>query len=127
MSLNRGPTPSWYFLSSLQLHVWRTYQDLVPVNSDFSAFFLMQERRKSSLRTSVRRKKAFSSAGMEEVLKTHCCKKKCTKTVLNKQDILKCRTIYYTSEEEQRSFLLRFFTLSAYHHRGKMLLPFLYW
>ncbi|XP_078346095.1 uncharacterized protein LOC144631526 isoform X2 [Oculina patagonica] len=40
--------------------------------------------------------------------------------ILNKGDVLKCRKTYRAlSEEEQRSFIMSFFTLSAYHHQGK--------
>lgn len=39
--------------------------------------------------------------------------------ILNKGDVLKCRKTYRAlSEEEQRSFIMSFFTLSAYHHQG---------
>ena len=60
-------------------------------------------------------------AGIDKVLNTKCCKKRCTEKVLNRGDVVKCRKVYRTlSEEEQRSFILRFFTLSVYHCQGKV-------
>ncbi|KAL9956144.1 hypothetical protein ACROYT_G037583 [Oculina patagonica] len=79
---------------------------------------LNQKEKQSSARTSVRKEKALSAVGVDKVINTKCCKKRCTMKILNKGDVLKCRKTYRAlSEEEQRSFIMSFFTLSAYHHQ----------
>jgi len=77
-------------------------------------------RKQSTTRTSVRKEKALSSDDIEKALKTYCCKAECMKKVISKEDMLKCRKDFRSlSEEDQRAFLLRFFTFRVYHHKGK--------
>ena len=67
----------------------------------------------------MRKEKALSSDDIEKALNTYCCRKECSKKVLNKEDILKCRKNFRSlSEEDQRAFLLKFFTFRVYHHKG---------
>lgn len=87
-------------------------------NMKFS-FSFIQRRKRSTTRTSVRKEKALSSDDIEKALKTYCCKEECMKKVISKEDMLKCRKDFRSlSEEDQRAFLLRFFTFRAYHHKG---------
>lgn len=79
----------------------------------------MKRRKRSTTRTSARKEKALSSDDIEKALKTYCCKEECMKKVISKEDMLKCRKDFHSlSEEDQRAFLLRFFTFRAYHHKG---------
>lgn len=67
----------------------------------------------------MRKEKALSSDDIEKALNKYCCQEECLKKVINKEDILKCRKDFRSlSEEEQRAFLLKFFTFRVYHHKG---------
>ena len=69
----------------------------------------------------MRKEKALRTKEIEKVSKMRCCGKMCTRTLINKEDILKCRKTYRSlPEEEQRSFLLTFFTFSVYEHKGEV-------
>ena len=59
----------------------------------------------------MRKEKALSSDNIEKALKTYCCKEECMKKVISKEDMHTCRKdLLSLSEEDQRAFLLRFFT-----------------
>ena len=67
----------------------------------------------------MRKEKALSSDDIEKALNSYCCQEECLKKVINKGDILKCRKDFRSlSEEDQRAFLLKFFTFRVYHHKG---------
>lgn len=71
------------------------------------------------MQTSVRKQKALSPDDIEEALKTYCCQAECLRKVMNKEDMLKCRRDFRSlSEEDQRGFILKFFTFRVYHHKG---------
>ena len=119
-------TPKWSpFFFALTLK----WSPMIPKCSPAKFSFLFAlippwKGRQSSTRTSVRKEKAFSTSGIDKVINTKCCKNWCTKKVLNRSDVSKCRKVYRSlSEEEQRSFILRFFTFSVYHHQGNKVAP----
>ena len=67
----------------------------------------------------MRKEKALSPEDIARALKTYCCQAECLKKAVNKEDMLKCRKDFRSlSEEDQRAFLLNFFTFRVYHHKG---------
>ena len=67
-----------------------------------------------------RKQKALSMVNVEDAMKQKCCKANCVQMKLSKSDIVKTRTAFRSmTEEAQRSFLLNFFLLSQYFHKGK--------
>ena len=70
---------------------------------------------------SARKEKALCPKEIEKVSKMPCCGKMCTRTLVHKEDILKCHKTYRSlPEEEQHSFLITFFTFSVYEHKGEV-------
>ncbi|XP_044179504.1 uncharacterized protein LOC114973044 isoform X2 [Acropora millepora] len=50
-----------------------------------------KKKRQCSKRISVRKEKALCPKEIEKASKMRCCGKMCTRTLINKEDILKCR------------------------------------
>ena len=69
---------------------------------------------------SKRKQKALSLNEIEGAMQKKCCKANCIQMKLSKSEIMKTRTTFRSlTEEAQRSFILNFFLLSQYHHKGK--------
>ena len=69
----------------------------------------------------MRKEKALSSDNIAKALKIYCCQAECLKKAINKEDMLKCHKDFCSlSEEDQRAFLLKFFTFWVYHHKGTL-------
>lgn len=83
---------------------------------DIIVFYCMQ----CSVGVSKRKQKALSVNEIEGAMQKKCCKANCIQMKLSKSEIMKTRTTFRSlTEEAQRSFILNFFLLSQYHHKGK--------
>ena len=101
------------------MHTLVSWSDERHVTNMSISLSFIQRRKQSSARRSVRKEKALSPDDIAKALKTYCCQEECLKKVISKEDMLKCRKDFRSlSEEDQRAFLLKFFTFRVYHHKG---------